>query len=65
MNAITIIENTQVDKVRLLVLFRMLNVITNNAPLLAAFTTISYYALKEVRHFSQTHFFYVFKEQLL
>ena len=37
----------------------------NNAPPLNAFTTISHYALKEVRHFFQTHFLYVFKEQLL
>ena len=37
----------------------------NNAPPLDAFTTISYYALKEVRHFFETHFLYVLKEQLL
>ena len=37
----------------------------NNTPPLAAFTIISQYALKELRHFFQTHFLYVLKEQLL
>ena len=65
MNAIIIIEILKFIKICLLVLFRIFNVFYNNVPLVAAFITISHYALKEVRHFFQTHFLYVFKEQLL
>ena len=39
MNAIIIIEILKFIKIRLLVLFRIFNVIYNNVPPLAAFTT--------------------------